>query len=448
MPSLLAALKLPGFARLATAYTVNELGNWLGDIALAVLVYDQTGSPFATAALFIGTRFLPAFIAPAVAVRLEPIDTRWALAFVYLAEAVAFAALALSANHFLLVLTVALATIDGTLASTGRSLTRAAAVSMLGSHGALRSGNAVLNFGFTGAAAAGPAIAGLVVATFGVQTALLLDAGSFVIVALMLASATSLPSGAVVPAGWWSRLQEGIRYVRARSTLRGLLAAQGLALVFFTAVTPIEVVYVKETLGAGDFGFGALLASWGVGMVIGSLLFAIGRKMPLGPLLFASTLSVAVSYLGLAAAPTLLVACVVSAFGGAGNGVQLVSLISAIQEFTAPGFQVRVASLLESLAAVMPGVGFLLGGTTAALLSPRVSYLVAGTGVAVVAVVAAIVLSGREWHSTDSATRPLGDQRLNGAGGRCTPTRKATVDLDAEENGGYQWRNTEHSRNA
>ena len=41
------------------AYTVNELGNWVGEIALAVLVYDQTGSPLATAALFLGMVFLP-----------------------------------------------------------------------------------------------------------------------------------------------------------------------------------------------------------------------------------------------------------------------------------------------------------------------------------------------------------------------------------------------------
>lgn len=408
VPSLLSALKLPCFARLAIAYTVNELGNWLGEIALAVLVYEMTGSPLATAALFIGARFLPAFIAPALAVRAETMGTRRALSLVYFAEAVAFAALALSVNHFQLALVVTLATIDGTLASTGRSLTRAAAVSMLDSHGALRSGNAVLNFGFTGAAAAGPALAGLIVAAFGVQAALLLDAASFLIVALMLASATSLPAGVTAPTRWWSRLREGVRYVAARSTLRALLGAQAVALVFFTAVTPIEVVFAKETLGAGDFGFGALLATWGVGMVAGSVLFALARHMPLNPLLLAGTLAVGVAYLGIAGAPTLLVACLFSVLGGTGNGVQLVALISAIQELTAPEFQVRVGSLLESLAAAMPGIGFLLGGATAALLSPRASYLVAGAGVVAVAVACAAFLTGRSSHEkSDEAAAAL-----------------------------------------
>ena len=60
-----------------------------------------------------------------------------------------------------------------------------------------------------------------------------------------------------------------------------------------------------------------------------------GRSLPL--LLFFSTLAVGAGYLGLAAAPTLAVACAASVLGGAGNGVQWVSAISAVQELTAPG---------------------------------------------------------------------------------------------------------------
>ena len=100
---------------------------------------------------------------------------------------------------------------------------------------------------------------------------------------------------------------------------------------------PIEVIYAKETLGAGDSGYGLLLASWGVGMVLGSIVFAAVRRAPLPVLLFFSTLAVGAGYLGLAAAPTLALACAASVVGGAGNGVQWVSAISAVQELTAPG---------------------------------------------------------------------------------------------------------------
>ena len=54
MRSSLRPLTLPAFPRLAFANLVNEVGNWLGEIALAVLVFDATDSALATAALFLG----------------------------------------------------------------------------------------------------------------------------------------------------------------------------------------------------------------------------------------------------------------------------------------------------------------------------------------------------------------------------------------------------------
>ena len=90
MAQALAPLKLPGFRYLAGAYTVNELGNWVGEIALAVLVFDKTGSPLATAALFIGMHFLPAFLSQGVVARTEPTGTKVMLPALYLGEAVTF----------------------------------------------------------------------------------------------------------------------------------------------------------------------------------------------------------------------------------------------------------------------------------------------------------------------------------------------------------------------
>ena len=43
-------------------------------------------------------------------------------------------------------------------------------------------------------------------------------------------------------------------------------------------LTPIEVAFAKDTLDAGDLGYGLLLASWGTGMVLGSLVFAGLRR--------------------------------------------------------------------------------------------------------------------------------------------------------------------------
>src|SRR5689334_7017312 len=105
----LAPLRVAGFKTLAGGYSINELGNWLGDIALAVLVFDKTGNALATALLFVGTRFVPALLAPAIVARVEALRPRLSLPLLYGADALVFAVLALLAsNHFTLALVVAL----------------------------------------------------------------------------------------------------------------------------------------------------------------------------------------------------------------------------------------------------------------------------------------------------------------------------------------------------
>src|SRR6187551_2088636 len=380
-PRVTDPLRRPLFRRLAATYAINEFGDWMGIIALSVLVFDRTGSALATAALFLGTRFLPALLAPILVAHAERPPPRFALPLIYCGEAAAFGALALLAGGFSLPLVVALAAVDGSLALAGRALTRAVVATSLEPTGELRAGNAVLNVAFTGGAAVGPALAGLVVAGFGVQSALLLDAVSFYVVAWILFTAGEMPQAEPEPGRMRDRVRAGLAYIRGEVALRRILLAQGLAFVFFAAVLPVEVVYAKETLGTDDTGYGLMLASWGAGMVLGSLVFARVREASLAYQLLFSTLAVGAGYLGLAVAPTLAFACAASVVGGAGNGVQWVAAISAVQELTAESMQARVMSVLEAIGAAMPGIGFALGGVIAALVTPRMTFLVAGSGV-------------------------------------------------------------------
>jgi hypothetical protein len=406
MTRALSPLRLRGFPQLASAYTINELGNWVGEIALAVLVFDQTGSPLATAALFLGMQFVPSLIGQGVIARLEVTGTRAALPGLYIGEAVVFVALAATVDNFSLALVLGLAVVDGTLAIAARTFTRASAAAVLSPSGQLREGNAIINVGFTAAGAAGPAIAGVVVATLGVQTALLIDAGSFLAVAAVLAATGSLPQVRGEAQPWMRRLREGVAYVRGSALLFRLLAMQAAAFVFFTLVLPIEIVYAKETLDAGDSGYGALLSAWGVGMVAGGLLFVVAaRRASLRAQLFFSTALIGGAYLAMAAAGTLAVACAAAAVGGFGNGVQWVALMSAVQELTASPFQARVVGLLESLGRLMPGVGFILGGVIAQVLDPRASFVVAGVGALIVLAVAMRLLRRAEWTGAVAAER-------------------------------------------
>src|SRR3954453_11294765 len=117
-PRLTDPLRRPLFRRLAASYTVNELGDWMGIIALSVLVFDRTDSALATAGLFLGTRFIPALLAPILVTHGERPPPRFALPVIYCGEAAVFGALALLAGHFSLAGVIVVATIDGALALT------------------------------------------------------------------------------------------------------------------------------------------------------------------------------------------------------------------------------------------------------------------------------------------------------------------------------------------
>jgi MFS family permease len=394
----LAPLRTPAFANLAFAYLVNELGNWLGEIALAVLVFDATGSTIATAGLFLAMQALPALAAPVLVARIERIGVGSTLPCLYLGEAIAFAVLAAVSRDVSLGAVLSIAAADGLLGASARALTRGTVADLLGPRGVLREGNAILNMAFTTAAAVGPALAGAVVAGVGPRSALLADAGSFAGAAALVAIARGLPAGRRRRPGERGGIREALAHVGARPRLRVLMAAQGAALVFFALVIPIEVAFAKQTLDAGNFGYGALLASWGAGMVAGGLAFAGLRRHSLALLLGAGTLAIAAAYLVTAIAPTLAVACLASVVGGAGNGVQFIGVVTAVQELTGDGFQARVASLLDAITRAAPGLGFAIGGAVAALASPRASYAAAGFGVLAVLAVAAVRLRAVGWR--------------------------------------------------
>jgi Transmembrane secretion effector len=390
----LAPLAVWPFSRLLSSYTLNELGDSVGIVALSILVYDRTHAVAPTAAFFIVAKFLPALLAPALTARLDQVALRRALPGIYVTEALAFGALALIADgHFVLALVLVLGLLDGLLAITGRGLTRGAVGAVLAPAGLLKEGNALMNIGFALSSVGGSALAGLLVAEFGLPTALLVDAASFLAIAIVLGSTSRLPAvreDGALREPWRARLSAGLRFARSNAVVRLLLAGQALALVLFTLVIPIEVIYAKRSLGTTDAGFGVLLASWGAGIVIGSLVYLAVRRRSVLTLILLSTTAIGIGYLGMSLAGTLAVACAFSVLGGAGNGVQWISVMTALQEMTPRAFQARVTGLLESLGAAMPGVGYVIGAILASIGSPRTAYAVAGVGVLVLVLTAIV----------------------------------------------------------
>lgn len=361
------------------AYAVNELGTWFGYVALAVGVYDNTHSAIATAGLFIARGLLPAVLAPLLVTRIERSSRRGGLAALYLLESLLAIALAGLLWRFWLPGVLALVAIDGMAAVAATALVRASAAQVSEQEGpdAQRQANAALNVVFMFSFALGPALGGLIVHASSGSAAMLIDAASFALAAALLIR-LSVHVDAAAGESIRARLAEAIRHIQGLPALRVLLVTEALAVVFFASVEPVEVVYAKATLNAGDLGLGLLLGIWGAGAAIGSLLFARAGRRPLGSMLSVGTLCVGLAYLGWAAAPTLAIACLAALIGGVGNGIQWPSLVSAVQRLTPPEMQGRLMSAIGSMTALCPAIGFALGGVLAAATSTRIAMLCAG----------------------------------------------------------------------
>ena len=404
-------LRRPGFAPLATTYGLSEIGDWLTTIALSVLVYDATGSPLATTVLFVCSKFLPAFVAPAVTARIDGIAPRRSLPLLYLVEAAGFAAMAALAG--LVPALVALAAVCGGAALVARALTRAAVAAALADEDddglALRHGNGLLNVVFSVAFAVGPAVAGGAVATLGAPATL--AAGAAVFAAMALIARLSVLPSLVVDAdedgdGWWDKLARGVRHLRREPLTARMFGGQAALLVLFTMIPPIEVVYARHELGTTAAGLGALMAAWGAGAVAGSAIFArVSRGATLGVALVASA-AIGASYLGMGVAGSLTTACVLSALGGVGNGMQWIAFVTAVQERVPGELQARAMSLVEALGSAVPGLGFALGGILAAAFSARFAYMLTGGSILTIVAVAALALRGLPGTHPRTAVSP------------------------------------------
>lgn len=403
-PLMRRVLELPMFRRLLTAYALNELALAIGSLALAVLVYRHTGSAVGAAAFFIAAQFLPALVAPAVVARIDRIPFGRLLPALYALEALAYGGLAALASDVLLVPLLVLTFLDGILALTARAIARTAGVAVTSPVGLLREGNALTNSVFSVCFVAGPALGALIASEGGTSVALLTNCVLFSIITLTLLTAGPMPGAASTESREPGRLRAALRHAAGHPAIRRLLGLQALGLLFFTISVPVEVVFAVHVLHAGQAGYGALLAMWGAGTLLGSAAYARWRAQSVRVLTGAGATFLGVGFLVMAVAPSLAVAIIGGVAAGVGNGIWAVAVRTALQEQVDPEWMGMMMGLNESVFQALPGVGIIVGGALSALAGARVALAVAGAGAIAVAIFGGAVLRGVKEPPADAGS--------------------------------------------
>jgi MFS family permease len=129
------------------------------------------------------------------------------------------------------------------------------------------------------ARAVGPAIAGILIAHFGVGADFAVNAGTFLVYAIVVflwrPSSDITPQ---LPERFISALRAGGRYVRYAPVVRRILLRAALFLVPASALWSLLPLIASRRLGLGSSGYGLLLGALGVGAIIGALVLSRVRN--------------------------------------------------------------------------------------------------------------------------------------------------------------------------
>lgn len=140
----------------------------------------------------------------------------------------------------------------------------------------LHSGIALNSSIFNASRIMGPAVAGTIVAHWGMATCFLLNAISFVapLVCLMMLDLPPTTSREKLPTAW-SQLHEGLAFIRSHAAVRDLLQLMAISSVLGWGTMVVLPIFAGDILHAGAQGYGYLMAAGGVGALIAALLLSM-----------------------------------------------------------------------------------------------------------------------------------------------------------------------------
>ena len=229
----------------------------------------------------------------------------------------------------------------------------------------------------TAAGIAAPAVGGALTGLYGARVPLMVDAATFLMVALAgLAVRTRRHlAQAARPRG----RRRGYGVIRDDRVITALLTTLAVFIVLGAMVNVIDVYLVRDTLHSTATWYGVLGGTWGAGMLLGSLVG--GRwssQLALARVVLASTVALSLSMLGYTVAPGVPWLLPVAVAGGAANGLLNLGT-SALTMMRAPEHaRGRVSAATNGIASAAMIGAFVLGGVLAAIASPRQIFLIAG----------------------------------------------------------------------
>jgi MFS family permease len=234
----------------------------------------------------------------------------------------------------------------------------------------------------------GPALAGLLVQGITAPFALLFDAVSYLVAALSLraigAREETVPVNEESDPDTLHSLFDGWRFLLSDAVLRPLLFYRGTASFFGSFIGPLYALYAIETLKLSPGQLGLVIASGGVGAVLGAALSArlpsIGKHMI--PILLLNGAMVLLIPLAHGSPLQAMLLLITSQIVGDASAVTFwIHELSLRQSRTPDALLGRVNASSEFLVQGVAPLGAIVAGFLAALSDPRTVLFLAAAGI-------------------------------------------------------------------
>jgi MFS family permease len=371
---------------IVSAVGISALGDFLLWIPLTLHLQEMTNSGFAVAALFVALWSPVVLLAPVAGLLVDRLEARAVLLVASLLQVVIAAAMALALDSVAAILVLA------ALLGVGFAIAQPAEfalVPLIGPAERLTEVNGLVETARYAGMTAGPAIGGVLVGLGGTEVAMLVNAGTFAVVALAaLSMRVRRPPQPRAADGERDRARDGVVYLFRDRVLGLVLSVVFVSLLFMTASATAEVFFLKEDLQVSDAVYGLVFGAWTIGMVTGALVVA--RRIPKSSLALGVLVAVAVQGAGLGL-PTVWLAVGFGAamwfVGGVGHGTKNVLARTLIQERVPARLHGRAFAAYNGLRNGAELVALAAGGALVAAIGGRATLALAGA----VPVVAALV---------------------------------------------------------
>jgi MFS family permease len=269
------ARRHPRFRRLLASLAVSQAGDWLYNLALLAFVYERTHSS-TWLAITTAARVLPVVVfGPLGGVAADRYDRR---RLMLASDAIRFVLMLALAGVAAAGLPVALAPIIAAVSTAAASVyipCVAATTPRLVDDADLPAANAARSAVQQICIVAGPGLGALLLLLGPPSLAFAINAATFALSALAIAS---LPAGSIFAPGGQTEgapnvvreLRDGARALLEQPLTMRLVGADIVCSAIYGAET-VLLLLLSRDLGLGDHGYGYLLASFGLGGVLGAV---------------------------------------------------------------------------------------------------------------------------------------------------------------------------------